>query len=113
MQRYYLGAKRELKRLDGSSRSPVFSHFHETLGGVSTVRAYGAETRFKHRVGQLVDANVQAYLASITANRWLGLRLEFIGANVVLLAAGFAVASQAFHSALSPGMAGLTVSYAL
>ncbi|POR37584.1 ABC transporter [Tolypocladium paradoxum] len=113
MQRYYLGAKRDLKRLDSISRSPVFAHFQESLGGVATIRAYGAQERFTRENERRVDANMKAYIPSVTANRWLGVRLEFIGSFVVLLAAGFAVTSVAYDSRLSAGMVGLTISYAL
>ncbi|KAK8923037.1 Metal resistance protein YCF1 [Metarhizium anisopliae] len=113
MQRYYLEAKRELKRLDSTSRSPVFAHFQETLGGVATICAYGAQERFIRENERRVDANMKAYIPSITANRWLGARLEFVGSVVILLAAGFAVAGVAFRSGQSEGMAGLTISYAL
>lgn len=42
--------------------------------------------------------------------RWLGIRVEFVGNCVVLFAALFAVTGR---SSLSPGLVGLSVSYAL
>jgi ATP-binding cassette subfamily C (CFTR/MRP) protein 1 len=41
MQRYYLKTKRELKRLDSTNRSLIFAYFQESLGGITTTRAYG------------------------------------------------------------------------
>lgn len=99
--------------MDSKSRSPVFAHFQETLGGVATICAYGAQERFIRKNERRVDANMKAYIPSITANRRLGVRLEFVGSVVILLAAGFAVAGVAFRSGQSEGMAGLTISYAL
>src|SRR4051794_24168145 len=46
IQRYYLNTSRELKRLDSVSRSPIFAHFQESLGGLSTIRAYEQQDRF-------------------------------------------------------------------
>lgn len=113
IQRYYLRTSRELKRLDSVSRSPIYAHFQESLGGISTIRAYRQQDRFELENEWRVDANLRAYFPSITANRWLAVRLEFIGAVVILAAAGFAVISVANQSGLSEGMVGLAMSYAL
>jgi ABC-type multidrug transport system fused ATPase/permease subunit len=71
MQRYYLRTKRELKRLDGVSRSPIYAHSQESLGGIATIRAYRQQERFTHENECRVDANLRAYIPSINANRWL------------------------------------------
>ncbi|KAM4068082.1 ABC transporter transmembrane domain-containing protein [Hirsutella rhossiliensis] len=113
IQRYYLRTSRELKRLDSVSRSPIYAHFQESLGGVTTIRAYRQQQRFELENEWRVDANLRAYYPSISANRWLAVRLEFIGAVVILAAAGFAIISVANHSGLSPGLVGLAMSYAL
>ncbi|KAE8375664.1 P-loop containing nucleoside triphosphate hydrolase protein [Aspergillus bertholletiae] len=113
MQRYYLRTKRILKRLDSVSRSPIYAHFQESLGGVATIRAFGQQERFDLKHERHVDANLRAYIPSINANRWLGVRLEFIGSVVILSAAGFAVHGVSTGSSLSSAMVGLTMSYAL
>ncbi|CAM1502994.1 Fc.00g077700.m01.CDS01 [Cosmosporella sp. VM-42] len=113
IQRYYLRTSRELKRLDSVSRSPIYAHFQESLGGISTIRAYRQQQRFELENEWRVDANLRAYFPSISANRWLAVRLEFIGGIVILSAAGFAVLAVATGTTLSPGMVGLAMSYAL
>ncbi|KAK1756041.1 P-loop containing nucleoside triphosphate hydrolase protein [Echria macrotheca] len=113
IQRYYLRTSRELKRLDSVSRSPIYAHFQESLGGISTIRAYRQQDRFEHENEWRVDANLRAYFPSISANRWLALRLEFIGAVVILAAAGFSIISVSSGSGLKSGMVGLAMSYAL
>ncbi|GAW21801.1 hypothetical protein ANO14919_113260 [Xylariales sp. No.14919] len=113
VQRYYLRTSRELKRLDSVSRSPMYAHFQESLGGISTIRAYRQQERFEQENQYRVDSNLRAYYPSISANRWLAVRLEFLGAVIILGAAGFAVVSVTNHSGLGPGMVGLTMSYAL
>ncbi|KUI60128.1 Metal resistance protein YCF1 [Cytospora mali] len=113
IQRYYLRTSRELKRLDSVSRSPIYAHFQESLGGISTIRAYRQQQRFERENEWRVDANLKAFFPSVSANRWLAIRLEFIGALVILAAAGFAIVSVASHSGLSAGLVGLAMSYAL
>ncbi|KAK3692102.1 P-loop containing nucleoside triphosphate hydrolase protein [Podospora appendiculata] len=113
IQRYYLRTSRELKRLDSVSRSPIYAHFQESLGGISTIRAYRQQSRFENENEWRVDSNLRAFFPSISANRWLAIRLEFIGALVILAAAGFAIVSVTNHSGLTGGMVGLAMSYAL
>ncbi|KAI1485090.1 P-loop containing nucleoside triphosphate hydrolase protein [Biscogniauxia mediterranea] len=113
VQRYYLRTSRELKRLDSVSRSPIYAHFQESLGGISTIRAYRQQARFELENEWRVDSNLRAYFPSISANRWLAIRLEFLGAIIILAAAGFSIISVTNHSGLSAGMVGLVMSYAL
>ena len=113
IQRYYLRTSRELKRLDSISRSPIYAHFQESLGGITTIRAYRQQNRFALENEWRVDANLRAYFPSINANRWLAVRLEFIGSFIILAAASFAIISVATGSGLSAGMVGLAMSYAL
>ncbi|OLN93990.1 Metal resistance protein YCF1-like protein 1 [Colletotrichum chlorophyti] len=113
IQRYYLRTSRELKRLDSVSKSPIYAHFQESLGGISTIRAYRQQQRFELENEWRVDANLKAYFPSISANRWLAVRLEFIGALVILAAAGFAVVAVASHSGVKSSIVGFAMSYAL
>jgi ATP-binding cassette, subfamily C (CFTR/MRP), member 1 len=112
-QKYYLRTSRELKRLDSVSRSPIYAHFQESLGGVTTIRAYRQQARFALENEWRMDANLRAYFPSINANRWLAVRLEFIGSVIILAAASFAIISVSSGSGLSAGFVGLSLSYAL
>ncbi|KAH2356791.1 hypothetical protein KXW91_005021 [Aspergillus fumigatus] len=112
-QKYYLRTSRELKRLDSVTRSPIYAHFQESLGGISTIRGYRQENRFALENEWRMDANLRAYFPSISANRWLAVRLEFIGSVIILASAVLAIISVASGSGLSAGMVGLAMSYAL
>lgn len=113
IQRYYLRTSRELKRLDSISKSPIFAHFQESLGGITTIRAYRQHQRFALENEWRVDANLRAYFMSINANRWLAVRLEFIGSFIILAAASFAIIAVSTGGGPSAGMVGLAMSYAL
>ncbi|XP_058536855.1 multidrug resistance-associated protein 1 isoform X1 [Ochotona princeps] len=110
VQRFYIASSRQLKRLESVSRSPVYSHFSETLLGVSVIRAFEEQERFIRQNDLKVDENQKAYYPSIVANRWLAVRLEFVGNCIVLFAALFTVISR--HG-LRAGLVGLSVSYSL
>ncbi|KAM6957261.1 multidrug resistance-associated protein 1 [Aplochiton taeniatus] len=110
VQRFYVASSRQLKRLESISRSPVYTHFNETLLGTSVIRAFGEQERFIRESDSRVDHNQKAYYPSIVANRWLAVRLEFVGNCIVSFAALFAVMAR---ESLSPGIMGLSISYAL
>ncbi|KAJ3092332.1 hypothetical protein HK102_008482 [Quaeritorhiza haematococci] len=112
-QRYYLSTSRELKRLDSTSRSPIYAHFQETLGGVSTIRAYKQEPRFISTNEDRIDFNQRAYYPSISSNRWLAVRLEFIGSLVVFGSALFSVISIVIYGHVSASFVGLSLTYSL
>lgn len=114
IQKYYMASSRELKRLDSSSRSPIFAHFSETLGGITTIRAYNQAARFIRENELRVDTNQRAYYPSVASNRWLAVRLEFLGSLTMLGSSFFAVITVLYlNSALDSGTVGLSVSYAL
>ncbi|CAL1291845.1 unnamed protein product [Larinioides sclopetarius] len=110
LQKFYIPTSRQLKRLESTTRSPVYSHFSETVTGASSIRAYEASNQFMRHSNNLVDINNESYYPSLGASRWLSIRLEFLGYTIVFLSAIFAVF---LRDTLSPGIAGLAVSYAL
>uniref|UniRef100_A0A8C3TEE3 ATP binding cassette subfamily C member 3 n=1 Tax=Chelydra serpentina TaxID=8475 RepID=A0A8C3TEE3_CHESE len=110
VQRFYVATSRQLKRLESVSRSPIYSHFSETITGASVIRAYGREHSFVSLNDLKVDENQKSYFPTIISNRWLGVRIELIGNFVVLFAALFAVLGK---NSLNAGLVGLSVSYAL
>uniref|UniRef100_A0A665WVS5 ATP-binding cassette, sub-family C (CFTR/MRP), member 3 n=1 Tax=Echeneis naucrates TaxID=173247 RepID=A0A665WVS5_ECHNA len=110
VQRFYVATSRQLKRLESVSRSPIYSHFSETITGSSVIRAYGRNSAFVLMSDMKVDENQKSYYPGIVSNRWLGVRIEFIGNCIVLFAALFAVIGK---ENLNPGLVGLSVSYAL
>ncbi|KAK5612185.1 hypothetical protein CRENBAI_022816 [Crenichthys baileyi] len=86
VQRFYIATSRQLRRLESVSRSPIYSHFGETVSGLSVIRAYNHQ------------------------ERWLAIRLQFLGNLVVFFAALFAVVSR---NSIDSGLVGLSISYAL
>lgn len=43
VQRFYVATSRQLMRLESVTRSPIYSHFGETVTGVTSIRAYNVQ----------------------------------------------------------------------
>ena len=112
IQKFYVATSRQLKRLESTTRSPIYSHFSETIAGASSIRAYQMTDRFVGECCRRVDANHRIHFANINAVRWLSVRLEFLGYSIVFLTGLFAVL---FRDRLrwSPGLVGVSVTSAL
>jgi len=110
LQRFYVRTSRQLRRLQSSTRSPIYSWFGETVAGLSTIKAYGATDRFFHDFQDKVDINQSCTKPNILCNRWLAIRLEMLGNLIVLFAALFAILGR---DSLSPGVVGLSLCYAM
>ncbi|XP_041819463.1 ATP-binding cassette sub-family C member 9 [Chelmon rostratus] len=112
IQKYFRVASKDLQDLDDSTQLPLLCHFSETAEGLTTIRAFRHEARFKQRMLELTDTNNTAYLFLSAANRWLEVRTDYLGAVIVLAAAGASIWSS--HNGLhSGGLVGLGLTYAL
>ena len=52
------------------SRSPIYSHFSETINGAASIRAFGVCERFQSESQSLVDQNNVFFYALISASRY-------------------------------------------
>ncbi|XP_068606933.1 multidrug resistance-associated protein 1-like [Brachionichthys hirsutus] len=110
VQSFYVATSCQLRRLEAVSRSPIYTHFNETVQGASVIRAFGEQPRFIVQADERVDFNQTSYFPRFVATRWLAVNLEFIGNGVVLAAAILSVMGK---NTLSPGIVGLAVSHSL
>ena len=110
VQRLYIPTSRQLRRIESTTRSPIYIHFSETLSGATSIRAYGSTEKFIDESNKRVDINNMSSFSSIITSCWLSVRLEFLGYSIIFVNALYAVLMR--HN-LSPGVAGLTLSYAM
>ncbi|XP_027755076.1 multidrug resistance-associated protein 7 [Empidonax traillii] len=112
IQRYYRHTSRELKRLYSVTLSPIYTHFSETLSGLSSIRAMRATQRFELENQLRLEQNQRCLFASNTAMVWLDIRLQMIGVVVVTAIAGIAIIQHQKQLG-NPGLVGLALSYSL
>uniref|UniRef100_A0A8C2LWX6 ABC-type glutathione-S-conjugate transporter n=1 Tax=Cricetulus griseus TaxID=10029 RepID=A0A8C2LWX6_CRIGR len=87
VQVFYVATSRQLRRLDSVTRSPIYSHFSETVSGLPVIRAFEHQQRFLSRSEGLIDTNQKCVFSWITSNRWLAIRLELVGNLIVFCSA--------------------------
>eukprot|EP00270_Netrium_digitus_P011883 TRINITY_DN3802_c0_g3_i1.p1 TRINITY_DN3802_c0_g3~~TRINITY_DN3802_c0_g3_i1.p1 ORF type:complete len:1021 (-),score=283.23 TRINITY_DN3802_c0_g3_i1:236-2935(-) len=112
---YFQTTAREVKRLDAITRSPVYAQFSEALNGQATIRAYHAMPRLEAANGRTMDVNIRYTLVNMGANRWMAIRLEFLGGLMIFATACFAIldVQRAHDQAAKAASMGLLLSYAL
>ncbi|TKR75883.1 hypothetical protein L596_017113 [Steinernema carpocapsae] len=110
--KFYVRTARQLQRLENITRSPIYSHFQESLQGVTSIRAYGEEKRFVEESQKRTDVNRSAFYYLMISNQWLVVRLEFLG-NLIMLSASLMAVFMRNANSVTAGIVGLAVSHAL
>ncbi|GAA6059991.1 hypothetical protein JCM10212_001149 [Sporobolomyces blumeae] len=103
----YVKTSRDLRRLESVARSPIFSKFGETLQGIVTCRAFGAERRFLGELYESVDKMLACAYLNGMSNRFLLFRFDSLGALAVIITTYLALSAGA-----SPGLAALAITSA-
>ncbi|KAL7574900.1 hypothetical protein ACA910_010731 [Epithemia clementina (nom. ined.)] len=98
----------DLQRLDALSRSPVQAMVSEVLDGASSIRVFKRKKIFISRFRDAADVNGAALLNFVTGQRWLGVRIESLGASVVLVASTLVVSLNDLFR-IDPGLVGLLI----
>ncbi|OBZ72274.1 Oligomycin resistance ATP-dependent permease YOR1 [Grifola frondosa] len=105
---FYRASARELKRLDAMLRSLLYAHFAESLSGLPTIRSYGEIQRFLKDNEYYVDLEDRAAFLTVTNQRWLAIRLDFLGGLMTFIVAILAVSDVA---GINPAEIGLVLTY--
>ncbi|XP_075390034.1 ATP-binding cassette sub-family C member 2 [Tenrec ecaudatus] len=110
VQTFYVATSRQLRRLDSVTRSPIYSHFSETVSGLPVIRALGHQQRFLKLSEVGIDTNQKCVFSWIVSNRWLAFRLELVGNLIVFLSSLMMVI---YKDTLSGDTVGFVLSNAL
>ncbi|XP_068230341.1 ATP-binding cassette sub-family C member 4-like isoform X1 [Palaemon carinicauda] len=78
LRRFYLCTARDVKRLEGITRSPVFSHLSASLQGLTTIRAFEAQQIFNDDFDKHQDLHSSAWFLFLCTTRWFGICLDWI-----------------------------------
>ncbi|KAJ3261407.1 hypothetical protein HK103_006015 [Boothiomyces macroporosus] len=106
--KYYLASARELKRLNSVTRSPIYSHFAETLAGVVTIRAYDCISRFCEINLAHIDENQKPGFFIRALVRWISVQTDVIS-SILVCFVGIGIT----FTPTKAGAAAMIITYAL
>ncbi|KAE8374180.1 putative ABC transporter [Aspergillus bertholletiae] len=95
LQKYYLRTSRQLRLLDLEAKSPLYTHFLDTLKGIATLRAFGFIPDDIQKNARLVDSSQRAAYLLLMIQEWLNLVLNLV---VMVIAAVLTTLAVRLHS---------------
>ncbi|CAM2724338.1 unnamed protein product [Rotaria socialis] len=104
---------RDLKRLDSTSRSPIYSYLTSTIHGLKVIRSYRAENICLSQFSSLIDDNTRANYLFMTTNRWAAIRFDWITTSFIAIAISMALIVRVTGRQFSAADIALTLSYSL
>jgi ATP-binding cassette subfamily C (CFTR/MRP) protein 1 len=101
LQRFYLRTSRQIRLLDLEAKSPMYTHFLETLSSLTTLRAFNWQSAWPERSRELLDRSQRPVYMLYCIQRWLGLALDSMVAVCAILI--ITLATQLNQNASSSG----------
>ena len=100
----YLRTGRDVKRLEAVVRSPCYSHINATFDGLTTVRAFGLESKFESQYYVLMKDSASTQFLSMAANAGTAFLLDLFSNFYIAAISIFVITA---NHGLPGGMIGL------
>ncbi|XP_029164634.1 multidrug resistance-associated protein 4-like isoform X2 [Nylanderia fulva] len=114
MTKFYLRTAQSMKRLEGITKSPLFSHINATLNGLPTIRSHGAaiEKMMRKEFDALQNTHSGAWYQILACTTVFGLILDTIACLLIVsLCYSFILIDETDN--VSGGDVGLAISQSL
>ena len=109
----YAQCLRDLKRLEGVTRSPVYSHLTSTLHGLKVIHSYHAEAMCSEQFLYHVNDNSRVNYLLCTVNRWAAVRFDWVTLSFIALVTLLAMVVRVLQNHLSAADIALMLTYSL
>jgi ABC-type multidrug transport system fused ATPase/permease subunit len=110
VQGYFLNTSRELKRLDGVTRTPFLNLVGETINGIESIRSFRMSNEFSQKCRDLLDHNAKFFFVFNAANEWFAMRLDWLVTSVVAVVSVTCVISR---DSIGSANVGIALTYAV
>ena len=108
--RLYSRTFRQLKRMVQVSRSPLLSHFAQTIDGRVTVRAFSSQVKMRADFRSVLAEHLRAQYAMYSVQNWQAMRINTLGAVFTAATALLAVNSK---GSIAPALAAFALNFSL
>ncbi|KAH4005276.1 hypothetical protein HBI13_005130 [Parastagonospora nodorum] len=121
VQRFYLRTSRQLRLLDLESKSPLYTHFLDTVRGITTLRSFGFTSEDIKKNARLTKSNQRPSYLLLMVQEWLSCVLNIVVMVMAVILttlavqlhskSGFAGASLYSLLGLGESLAGIVLSW--
>lgn len=104
---------RDLKRIEGVTRSPVYAQLSSTIQGLKVIRSYHAEPIATEEFLHHMDDNTRVNILLVTVNRWAAIRFDWTALVFIILVTLLAMITRIVAKQFSAADIALTLAYSL
>jgi ABC-type multidrug transport system fused ATPase/permease subunit len=109
----YAQCLRDLKRMEGITRSPVYSYLTSTIHGLKVIRSYHAEQLCSEQFLSHLNDNSRVNYLLCTVNRWAAIRFDWLTLFFICLVTLLAMIVRIIQNNLSAADIALMLTYSL
>ncbi|CAF4089952.1 unnamed protein product, partial [Rotaria magnacalcarata] len=109
----FAACARDLKRLQGTTRSPVYSQLTSTIHGLKVIRSYHAENICSKEFDYHLDNNSRVSFLIIILNRWSAMRFDWISLIFITVVIILSIVARLTQHQFSAVEIALTLTYSL
>ncbi len=109
----YARCLRDLKRIEGLTRSPVYSQLTSTIHGLKVIRSYHAESVSCREFFHNLDDNIRVSYLLLVTNRWAAMRFDWIALTFIISVTILSMTARLTQQQFSAADIALTLSYSL
>ncbi|KAI5825519.1 hypothetical protein K523DRAFT_323377 [Schizophyllum commune Tattone D] len=101
----YIKAQLSVKRESSNAKAPVLGHFSATIAGLTSIRAYGVQERFKNESMSRLDNYMRLARPLYNLNRWVSVRIETLGSILAASLGAFLLWEKSARGSSQTGFA--------
>jgi len=109
----YAPCLRDIKRIEGLTRSPIYSYLTSTIDGLKVIRSYHAEDSCSNEFSTRLNNNTRVNYLLWTMNRWAAIRFDWITVFFIGLVTLLAMCGRIVEDKFSSVDIALMMTYSL